>query len=351
MDVEVVTSATLSQRLKSLRRKRVNVDIPGVSVRVVPTLGTPSPKRLPSWLREWLEGQDSKTLASAVLQAERPDIIYAKFATGGIHARHASQVLGVPYVVDLGESYSLLSGGEDVVGERKRVLQEAAGVICVSPRLRDEAIALGAKPDRVALIPNYPDWKKFRPLNKAACRKKLNLGSHVFLVAYLGHFIERKGARRLNIALHRMKHPAKAAFFGSGPLEPDFPGTIHSGSVSHDMLPIWLNAADVLALPTTAEGSCNAITEALACALPIVTSDIVDVRWQVPDKGVILIDPAKPNALATALDALAAEPDRVAAMRRDLEALTEIEQKKTRSLEVLSWIEALKHCTQSLRRQ
>jgi len=341
LDVEVVTSATLSQRLKSLRRKRVDVDIPGVRVRIVPTLGTPFPRRLPNWLRRWLERRDAKKVVSATLQAARPDMIYAKFATGGIPARRAAQAFGVPYVVDLGESSSLLSGGKDVVCERKRVLHDAAGVICVSPRLRDEAIALGAVPSSVVLIPNYPNWDRFYPRNKAACRRKLNVDPNVFLVAYLGHFIERKGARRLNEALHQMKHAAKAAFFGTGPLEPDFPGTIHSGSVPHDMLPIWLNAADVLALPTIAEGSCNAITEALACALPIVTSDIVDVRWQVPEKGVILINPAKTEEISTTLDMLVENPNRVAAMRQDLEALIQDVPKKSRSLEIQSWFEAL----------
>jgi glycosyltransferase involved in cell wall biosynthesis len=136
-----------------------------------------------------------------------------------------------------------------------------------------------------------------------------------------------------------MQHPAKAAFLGSGPLVPDFPGVIHTGSVQHDDLAIWLNAADVLALPTLAEGCCNAIAEALACALPIVTSDIPDLRWQVPDKGVVLVDPRDPDAIAAALDDLAANPDKVAQMRADLLALADLERDKNRADEILTWIQ------------
>jgi glycosyltransferase involved in cell wall biosynthesis len=40
----------------------------------------------------------------------------------------------------------------------------------------------------------------------------------------------------------------------------------------------WMNASDVLLLPSLAEGSPNVVKEALACNLPVVASDVGDVQ-------------------------------------------------------------------------
>ena len=52
--------------------------------------------------------------------------------------------------------------------------------------------------------------------------------------------------------------------------------TVHS--VPHKMMPVYMNAADVLILTSQHEGSPNVIKEAMACELPIVAVDVGDVR-------------------------------------------------------------------------
>jgi len=51
------------------------------------------------------------------------------------------------------------------------------------------------------------------------------------------------------------------------------------GSVPHHQIRIYLNASDVLLLTSKWEGSPNIIKEAMACGIPIVCTDVGDVRW------------------------------------------------------------------------
>jgi glycosyltransferase involved in cell wall biosynthesis len=47
--------------------------------------------------------------------------------------------------------------------------------------------------------------------------------------------------------------------------------------VPHHRVPVYMNAADVLLLTSKWEGSPNAVREALACNLPVVTTDVGDI--------------------------------------------------------------------------
>jgi len=50
-------------------------------------------------------------------------------------------------------------------------------------------------------------------------------------------------------------------------------------NVKHEDIPLYLCASDVLISTSKWEGSLNIIKEAMACNLPIVTTDVGDVRW------------------------------------------------------------------------
>ncbi|WP_423746041.1 glycosyltransferase (plasmid) [Haladaptatus sp. SPP-AMP-3] len=53
--------------------------------------------------------------------------------------------------------------------------------------------------------------------------------------------------------------------------------------IPHDEMSTYYNAADVLLLPSKSEGSPNSVKEAMACNVPVVTTDVGDVAERIAD--------------------------------------------------------------------
>ena len=77
----------------------------------------------------------------------------------------------------------------------------------------------------------------------------------------------------------------KAFFIGTGNEMPDYNEVLFQGRVKHDLLPDYLNCADVFVLPTSSEGCSNAIIEAMACGLPVCANDVGDSHFIMADTG------------------------------------------------------------------
>lgn len=143
----------------------------------------------------------------------------------------------------------------------------------------------GVDPSRVIVIPNGVDTARFNTSarqRRADVRRGLGVPDNAPLVLFSGMDYRRKGlheAVRGFIALSRMERAAHFVCVGRGQdraartelrvagleAQAHFPGK------SDDMAG-WYGAADVFVLPTMHDPSANAVTEALACGTPVVTS-------------------------------------------------------------------------------
>ena len=141
------------------------------------------------------------------------------------------------------------------------------------------------------MIPNGIDADRFLPGNRADARARLGLPADRTILLSVGALVEGKGQHRVVEALTELVsvHPGLLYVVVGGDLYND-PGrraldaVVRSaglgghvrlvGARPHDEVPAWLAAADLFCLATRSEGWCNAITESLACGLPVVTTAV-----------------------------------------------------------------------------
>lgn len=78
-------------------------------------------------------------------------------------------------------------------------------------------------------------------------------------------------------------------------------GIVLQGRLEHSDVPQYLFAADCFCLPTLNEGCSNAIVEALACGLPVVSSNLPFNEDILDETNSILVNPMNVEEIASAL--------------------------------------------------
>lgn len=209
-----------------------------------------------------------------------PDIIYGHFIYhNGLSAISVAKKYKCSSYIACGENSLRLeknslpySVGLKWHGWKKR-LKEVSGIICVSAVNKELLLTTGFvdKNEKMCVIPNAVDTEKFCALDKEKARKKLGFPENEFIAVFVGTFCERKGNLRVDKAFSEEKG-VRTVFIGKGESFKPESNCLFCGTVKHDELPLYLNAADVFVLPTTGEGCCNAIIEGVCCGLPIVSS-------------------------------------------------------------------------------
>nr|WP_256394075.1 glycosyltransferase family 4 protein [Natronoarchaeum rubrum] len=156
--------------------------------------------------------------------------------------------------------------GSDLLGTygpvSKLCARRSDEVIVMSDHMAD---ALGRD---CHVIPHGVDLDKFAPQPQRAAQEELGWDSDALHVLF--PYARSKA----------IKNPARAERVVAAvrerlgtPVELQF-----VSGVPHDRMPTYMNAADALLLTSDREGSPNSVKEALACNLPVVSTDVGDVR-------------------------------------------------------------------------
>lgn len=238
-----------------------------------------------------------------------PDVYYSHFWANGFNVERTARKNKIHLFVATGEDKITICKflHTDAV---KKLYENVSGVICVSTKNLEESVSNGlTTPEKCIVLPNAYDPEEFYNIDKSVARKNLGFPQDSFIVAFCGRFNNRKGAIRVSEAIKKINIPnIKSIFVGSiadkETAEPDCNGILFKGRLPHSKIVEYLNCADAFVLPSLAEGCPNSVIEAMACGLPIVSSNL-PFNFDILSKDTsLLIDPNNVDEIAIAIKKL-----------------------------------------------
>lgn len=284
---------------------------------------------------------DAAAARDALLELHRAwpfDMIYERYSLWSTAGIEAARILGLPLVVEVNapllleqREYRQLADAERAAAIERAVLTGADGVITVSTRLREYAIARGAPAERVIALGNAVEPERFHP-----GVEPMDLGRPpgTFTIGFTGSLKRWHGVDVMMEAFRLVREQVADAHLlvvGDGPergwIEGYARGARLDGSLTmtgwmrHEGLPAAIAAMDVAIAPypETADFYFSPLKlfEYLAMGRPIVASASGQIAEVLRDgESGLLVPPGDPAALAGALLALRADPMRAARLGR-----------------------------------
>jgi colanic acid/amylovoran biosynthesis glycosyltransferase len=255
----------------------------------------------------------------------RPDVVQFEWNVAAVDHLPVFEALGCPILTSCRGSditvYPHIPTFHHYSSGLPEVIRRASAVHCVSESLKRDAAAFGLDPAKARVIRPAVDADAFRPAPATPRR-----AGEVLRVVSVGWLRWEKGHEYALQAIHALVQrgvPVRFEILGGVPEESrgkagERERILHTvadlgleehvglhGQATPAEVGRRLAEADAFLHASVAEGIPNVVLEAMACAVPVVTSDCGGVSEAVTD-GVegFVVDPRDPAGLASALERL-----------------------------------------------
>jgi glycosyltransferase involved in cell wall biosynthesis len=234
------------------------------------------------------------------------------------------KVLHRPVVLTLSSSKEhgihQASAAMTLAGLARSWLRKVDAVAALSQEMRAEAQAFGIQADRIYVMGNGVDTTIFHPRSN---EERLNLRRQLGvdadgMVVFVGRLSKEKNPdgllRAWQLALPNFTAGWKLVLVGDGPMRGELEAFVDERRLRDTVfftglqanVESWLGAADVYVLASHIEGLSNAMLEAMAIGLPVVSTRVSGVRETVEEAGAgLVVDVGQKEQLADALIRLA----------------------------------------------
>jgi glycosyltransferase involved in cell wall biosynthesis len=185
---------------------------------------------------------------------------------------------------------------------KRYVAQKVDAVVVVADHLRGPLGRTDA-----LWLPAGIDWNRFAPMDSSEARRQLGLSPDKRYVLFPAS--PARVEKRYDLARAGFDRYQSAG--NANDLE-----LIALDNVPHERVPLYMNASEAVLMTSAFEASPVTIREALACNVPVICTDVGDVRVVMQGiQGCRIVD-ADADAISTALRAVLAGPRRVQSRER-----------------------------------
>jgi glycosyltransferase involved in cell wall biosynthesis len=245
------------------------------------------------------------------------DLIDAHFVyPDGFAAVLLGWIFGKPVVISArGSDINLYAKFPLIRKILRYTLCKADKVIAVCQALKDAMVELGTANEKIFVIPNGVDHRKFFQLPPEDARRKVGLPAGKKVILSVGGLVPRKGfdllIKTLGLLEQILEDDLYLVIIGDGPSRSDLERLIGSlglrgrvllaGNIPHEELYAWYSAADLFCLASDREGWPNVLLESLACGTPVIATNIWGVPEVIQSDKVGFLTERSEKALATAI--------------------------------------------------
>ncbi len=287
--------------------------------------------RVYNHLDEFVAGVRAQTNADDVTY----DIVYSHYWLSGIAAKHLREQWDIPFLQMFHTLAEMKNRVAQSDAEREPVHRSncegelmtwADRLVAATPLEKNQMSWLyGASPEKISVVPPGVDLERFRPLDKKEARLEIGIPAHHKLILFVGRIQPLKGIDVLMKALARIKRQDPhllddvcVSLIGGAPqpdaeieqAEFDRLETLRSelgigdlitflGAKDQDKLVYYYAAAEMVVMPSHYESFGMVALEAMACATPIIASDVGGLSFSIEDGfNGYLVPGRNPEALA-----------------------------------------------------